>query len=209
MSESRASSVSRRDFLKVAAGATAVAAVAAAGFDLSGSEGVLKLGPEKAFAQATLSPGTYTVTANLYAAASDTPIGKNAYVTNAGNPPGNKPTSPVSDNATLAVSADGKKTLTVPVVNNTFGLRSIAPSSTDGTISVISTSTTTWTAPWFHFFPTPYGERISSITFDVTNFAGGSAVADFSPCAEYVTFPLYKGDKSWDLHLVVDYSSVK
>ena len=63
-------------------------------------------------------------------------------------------------------------TLTAPVVNNTFGVRSIASSSTDGTVLVLSTSDTTWTAPSFPLSSTPYSTRISSITFDVTNFAG-------------------------------------
>ena len=66
---------------------------------------------------------------------------------------------------------------------------------------------TTWRAPWP--WSTPYKERISSITFDVTNFSGGNSIADFTPCAEYATFPRYKGDKHWDLHLIVNFNSAK
>lgn len=172
MNESKAISVPWREFLKVAAGAVGTAAVVTTGLGSSGLDDALDFGPEEAFAAAAFSSGTYTVMANLYVAAADTPIGKNAYVTNSGNSPTHKPTSPVSDNATLVVDADGKKTLTVPVVNNTFGVRSIASSSTDGTVLVLSTSDTTWTAPSFPLSSTPYSTRISSITFDVTNFAG-------------------------------------
>ena len=74
-------------------------------------------------------------------------------------------------------------------------------------MKVIDKSMITWRAPWP--WSTPYKERISSITFDVTNFSGGNSIADFTPCAEYATFPLYKGDKHWDLHLIVNFNSAK
>lgn len=187
--------LSRRDFLKVAGATAGVAALASAG---------LTAKPTAAFADVT-AEGTYTVTANVYVDKADTPIGANAYVTNAGNPPFNKPTTPVSNNATLIIQ-EGKKLLTAPIVNNTFGVLSIAGASADGVVKVAGTTQGTWNPP----FPwsTPYANRITSITFDVTDFAGGGAVATFSPCSEYATFPLYKGDKTWDLHLVANLSSV-
>ena len=163
--------------------------------------------PQRAYAATATSAGTYTITANLYVDKKDTPIGKYAYVTNSGNPPFHKPTSPVSDNANLQVTESGKKLLTVPIVNNTFGVLSIATTSTNSSVKVIDKSMTTWRAPWP--WSTPYKERISSITFDVTNFSGGNSIADFTPCAEYATFPLYKGDKHWDLHLIVNFNSAK
>ena len=199
--------LSRRDFLKGAVGVTLAIAVVSAGLSLPGAGEALGTPPQRAYAATATSAGTYTITANLYVDKKDTPIGKYAYVTNSGNPPFHKPTSPVSDNAKLQVTESGKKLLTVPIVNNTFGVLSIATTSTNSSVKVIDKSMTTWRAPWP--WSTPYKERISSITFDVTNFSGGNSIADFTPCAEYATFPLYKGDKHWDLHLIVNFNSAK
>ena len=199
--------LSRRDFLKGAVGVTLAIAAVSAGLSLPGAGEALGTAPQRAYAATATSAGTYTITANLYVDKKDTPIGKNAYVTNSGNPPFHKPTSPVSNNAKLQVTESGKKLLTVPIVNNTFGVLSIATTSTNSSVKVIDKSMTTWRAPWP--WSTPYKERISSITFDVTNFSGGNSIADFTPCAEYATFPLYKGDKHWDLHLIVNFNSAK
>ena len=199
--------LSRRDFLKGAVGVTLAIAAVSAGLSLPGAGEALGTAPQKAYAATATSAGTYTITANLYVDKKDTPIGKHAYVTNSGNPPFHKPTSPVSNNAKLQVTESGKKLLTVPIVNNTFGVLSIATTSTNNSVKVIDKSITTWRAPWP--WSTPYKERISSITFDVTNFSGGNSIADFTPCAEYATFPLYKGDKHWDLHLIVNFNSAK
>ena len=199
--------LSRRDFLKGAVGVTLAIAAVSAGLSLPGAGEALGTAPQRAYAATATSAGTYTITANLYVDKKDTPIGKYAYVTNSGNPPFHKPTSPVSDNAKLQVTESGKKLLTVPIVNNTFGVLSIATTSTNSSVKVIDKSMITWRAPWP--WSTPYKERISSITFDVTNFSGGNSIADFTPCAEYATFPLYKGDKYWDLHLIVNFNSAK
>jgi len=199
--------LSRRDFLKGAVGGTLAIAVVSAGGRRPAAGEALGTAPQRAYAATATSAGTYTITANLYVDKKDTPIGKYAYVTNSGNPPFHKPTSPVSDNAKLQVTESGKKLLTVPIVNNTFGVLSIATTSTNSSVKVIDKSMTTWRAPWP--WSTPYKERISSITFDVTNFSGGNSIADFTPCAEYATFPLYKGDKHWDLHLIVNFNSAK
>ena len=199
--------LSRRDFLKGAVGVTLAIAAVSAGLSLPGAGEALGTAPQRAYAATATSAGTYTITANLYVDKKDTPIGKHAYVTNSGNPPFHKPTSPVSNNAKLQVTESGKKLLTVPIVNNTFGVLSIATASTNNSVKVIDKSMTTWRAPWP--WSTPYKERISSITFDVTNFSGGNSIADFTPCAEYATFPLYKGDKHWDLHLIVNFNSAK
>lgn len=199
MSKLQTTNLSRRDFFKAAAGATI--AVAAAGSVLP------NVGAGKAFAAQSASGRadvveTRTVTGNVYVDKADTPIKKNAYLTNDGNPPFNMPTSPVEGNVTLEVTADGKKLLTVPIVNDTFGALSISDVSTDGSVSVVDVAMGDWTAP--NSWSTPYEQRITSITFDVTNFAGGAAIATFSPCKEYATFPLYKGDKDWDLHLIAE-----
>lgn len=199
--------LSRRDFLKGAVGVTLAIAAVSAGLSLPGAGEALGTAPQRAYAATATSVGMYTITANLYVDKKDTPIGKNAYVTNSGNPPFHKPTSPVSNNAKLQVTESGKKLLTVPIVNNTLGVLSIATTSTNNSVKVIDKSMTTWRAPWP--WSTPYKERISSITFDVTNFSGGNSIADFTPCAEYATFPLYKGDKHWDLHLIVNFNSAK
>lgn len=199
--------LSRRDFLKGAVGVTLAIAAVSAGLSLPGAGEALGTASQRAYAATATSAGTYTITANLYVDKKDTPIGKHAYVTNSGNPPFHKPTSPVSNNAKLQVTESGKKLLTVPIVNNTFGVLSIAATSTNSSVKVIDKSMTTWRAPWP--WSTPYKERISSITFDVTNFSGGNSIADFTPCAEYATFPLYKGDKHWDLHLIVNFNSAK
>lgn len=199
--------LSRRDFLKGAVGVTLAIAAVSAGLSLPGAGEALGTAPQRAYAATATSAGTYTITANLYVDKKDTLIGKHAYVTNSGNPPFHKPTSPVSNNAKLQVTESGKKLLTVPIVNNTFGVLSIATTSTNNSVKVIDKSMTTWRAPWP--WSTPYKERISSITFDVTNYSGCNSIADFTPCAEYATFPLYKGDKHWDLHLIVNFNSAK
>lgn len=199
--------LSRRDFLKGAVGVTLAIAAVSAGLSLPGAGEALGTAPQRAYAATATSVGMYTITANLYVDKKDTPIGKYAYVTNSGNPPFHKPTSPVSNNAKLQVTESGKKLLTVPIVNNTLGVLSIATTSTNNSVKVIDKSMTTWRAPWP--WSTPYKERISSITFDVTNFSGGNSIADFTPCAEYATFPRYKGDKHWDLHLIVNFNSAK
>lgn len=160
------------------------------------------LGVEVASADSGLAEGTYTISANVYVDSSDSPIGLNAYVTNPTAPPTGYPSSPVSANATLVVQSDGTELLTVPIVNETFGVLSIAASDTDGEVDVVSSSTTSWSTTWGGT-----KQRISEITFDVTDFGGGSDVATFSPSSEYADFLLYLGTKSWDLHLVVDFDS--
>lgn len=164
------------------------------------------LAPQKAYADA--APGTYTVTANLYAGKADTPIGQNAYLTNSGNPPLHKPVTPVANNAQLEVRADGTKLLSVPIVNNTFGLLTLPAASTDGLVKVVGTQMGAWKAPLFSIFAKEHpAQRITSVTFDITSFAAGSSIATLSPSSEYVAFPLYQGGKSWDIYLSADLSA--
>lgn len=192
--------LTRRDFVKVAGvAALTFASMPTAAFAAED----MAIATEAPVVAADAGDATYTVTANIYVAASDSPIRKNAYVTNDGNPPADKPTSPVSNNATLVVKSSGKRLLTVPVVNTTFGVISFASSSTDGSVTVTETSTTDWGTKWGGDLT-----RIDSITFDVTNFTtDGTTIATFSPCAEFADFLLYVGSKSWDLHLVADCSA--
>lgn len=206
MSRRNDQSMSRRDFLKATAGTVAAVAVAAAVPQLLEPTTAFAAPAVAAAAPVPLAAGTYTITANLFADKKDTPIHEYAYLTNPGNPPADKPIHPVTSNATLTVSEDGKKLVTVPIVNEMLGLVSLASASKDGLAKVVNTESTSWETGWP--FGNPQKTRISSATFDVTNFAGGSAVADFSPCEEYVKFFLYRGRKYWDLHLTVDFSSV-
>lgn len=84
-------------------------------------------------AQAAESDKTYTVTANLYCPGElNTQLpGVTAYLTNGNNPLGIDgyeavaPTTPVSDNATLTVGADGTLTLSLKVPNPVFTLQKI------------------------------------------------------------------------------------
>ena len=92
----------------------------------------LDLDAEKKATEA-LQPGTYTVSVNLYLPGErNTQLpGTTAYMTNPDNPLGvggheGIPMTPVTDNGTLVVDADGTKTVTVDVVNPVFTLQSIA-----------------------------------------------------------------------------------
>ena len=74
--------LSRRDFLKGAVGVTLAIAAVSAGLSLPGAGEALGTAPQRAYAATATSVGMYTITANLYVDKKDTPIGKNAYVTN-------------------------------------------------------------------------------------------------------------------------------
>ncbi|MBK0421421.1 hypothetical protein JD292_04955 [Leucobacter sp. CSA2] len=136
-----------------------------------------------------------TVTANLYVGAKDTPIRRNAYVTNPATPPFNYPDSPMKNNAKLEVKADGTRLLTIPIVNNTFGVVSLPHSSIDGTVDVVSIGTTRWSTV------NGPAQRVSTVTLDVTRLGTGAARTSFSPATEYANFFLYRGYKNWDLNL--------
>ncbi|MBY4798262.1 twin-arginine translocation signal domain-containing protein [Collinsella sp. AGMB00827] len=153
---------------------------------------------------ASIAPGTYTVTANIFTDKKDTPIGEYAYVTNPGNPPFNKPIKPVQNNATLVVQ-DNKMLLTVPIVNTTLGVLKLADASSDTSVSVVSGSIVK--TSWGNIF-SKIKERISSVTFDVTNYVEGETLV-FSPSEECVTFALYQGVKHWDLFFNADFSDAR
>ena len=73
-----------------------------------------------------LDAGDYVVTANLYVKAQDNSVlGINAYLTNTALPP----RTPVSENATLSVAADGEMTLKLNELNNVFTLQEIGGSN--------------------------------------------------------------------------------
>lgn len=77
-------------------------------------------------AATTLSDGTYTVTANLYVPSTSNPVNKlwNAYFTTTKMPPN----SAGSANATMVV-ANGKATVTVPLINSGLSLLTLETSS--------------------------------------------------------------------------------
>ncbi|MFC6356557.1 hypothetical protein [Luethyella okanaganae] len=78
-------------------------------------------------------------------------------------------------------------------MNESFGVLSIASASTDSAVSVTDKSFVPWSTTWGGT-----KQRISSVTFDVTDFSGGTSVATFSPSSEYANFLLYAGDKGRD-----------
>ncbi len=206
-------SLTRRDLFKKTAGGALAVAVLAAGMNAGGVPTLAQHATQgasffegavpSAFAASPnddiahiVAPGTYTVTANIFADKKDTPIHKNAYVTNPGEPPLHKPISPVRHNATLTITNDGKKLLHVPVVNNTLGVIHISDVSTDGVLHIQSRQTTSWSTLFYKG-----DKRISEIVFDISNVKDFSKIYTFSACVELVKYAVYKGEKHWDLHV--------
>lgn len=154
----------------------------------------LNLGAASARAETTVSE-TRTVTANLFVGAKDTPIRRNAYVTNPAAPPISYPDAPVINNARLEIRSDGTRLVTIPIVNTTFGVVSLPKTSVDGKVDVVASTTTKW-ATW-----NGPAQRISAVTLDITRLGEGPVHANFSPAKEYANFFLYRGYKTWDLNL--------
>lgn len=210
-------SLTRRDLFKKSAGGALAVAVLAAGMNAGGvttlahqaaqGSSFFEGGVPSAFAASShgdiahiVTPGTYTVTANIYVDKKDTPIHKNAYVTNPSEPPLHKPITPVKQNATLTITEDGKKLLHVPVVNNTLGVMHISDVSTDGVLHVQSRQTTKWSTFFYKG-----DKRISEIVFDITHVKDFSHAYTFTACVEFVKFALYRGEKHWDLHVTLGF----
>lgn len=139
---------------------------------------------------ATLAPGTYTVTANLYVPAAENKIlGIDAFLTNDKMPP----VDPVSDNASLVVDADGTMHLTVPTVNEVFTLQDVKGA---GNAQVEKTEKASSTVPT--------GTRITSVTFtlkDSSGFYGGL------PATEYPA--IMSGAVNFPLALAVDLANAR
>ena len=115
---------------KAETGKESEASEAADSVSFSNSQG-LDLEAEQAAAK-ELTPGTYTVSANMYLPGDlNTQLpGTTAYMTNPDNPLGiggyeGIPMTPVSDNATLVVAEDGTKTVEIDLVNPVFTLQQI------------------------------------------------------------------------------------
>lgn len=210
-------SLTRRDLFKKTAGGALAVAVLAAGMNAGGVPTLAQHATQgtsffegavpSAFAASPnddiahiVAPGTYTVTANIFADKKDTPIHKNAYVTNPGEPPFHKPISPVRHNATLTITNDGKKLLHVPVVNNILGVVHISDVSTDGALHVQSRQITNWSSFFYKD-----DKRISEIVFDITQVKDFSHIYTFKACVEYVKYAVYRGEKHWDLHVTLGF----
>lgn len=127
-------------------------------------------------------PGTKTVTANLYVPGSlNTQLpGITAYLTNGSNPQGiggypkKAPTQPVSDNAQLTTSPDGKMTLVLNIPNPVFTLQQIDGSSNAKILSVQRDSGT-------------YGSYTGRITQITVELLDNSGTYVFANCVEYPT----------------------
>ena len=163
--------------------------------------------PQMAYAASpALADGTYTVTANVYIDKQYTPIGANAYLTRVGNPPLNKPVKPVSNNATLTVSNNGAtKKLVVPIVNESFGLISAPESMVNNGAKIDSYLLEDWSPGVEPNAHVGVPQRVTSITFDVSNFSGGQSIAVFSPCKEYASFLIHRGYKDWPICLTMEF----
>ena len=203
--------LSRRDFLRGAAGVTLAIAAASAGLSLPRAGEALGTAPQRAYAATSLSDGRYKVNANLYISKNFVLIKKNAYFTNPTDPnkTGGKqiPDSPnTSLDATLVVSG-GKATVTVPLVNECFMLLS---AKDGGGASIKGTKTKT------AIYKDTKGNtltRITEITFGLASMSGSYALGR---CEEYAAyrnppFPmsmLVPGHLHWPATLAVDFSKV-
>lgn len=158
-------------------------------------------------AQAAESDKTYTVTANLYCPGElNTQLpGVTAYLTNGNNPLGIDgyeavaPTTPVSNNATLTVGADGTLTLSLKVPNPVFTLQKIGGCSNATIVSAPRDS---------REYATTDGSvsrsgRITGLTLTLSDTTGKYI---FTDCTEFPT--LLGVDWTVPLTLEVDLSGV-
>lgn len=150
--------------------------------------------------------GTYQVTANLYLPGElNTQLpGTTAYLTNPSNPLGiggheGIPMTPVTDNATLVIGADGTKTVIVDVVNPVFTLQKI----TDG--SNITVKSTIWDSETYTGV-SQVESRTGRITKLYLELGDDSGVYQFGDCTEFPT--LLETDWNVPLQLSVDFASM-
>lgn len=150
---------------------------------------------------------SYTVTANLYVPGDlNTQLpGVTAYITNGNNPLGLggydavAPTTPVSDNASLTVEANGKMTLNVSIPNPVFTLQKIGGSSNAAITNSVRDSETYATADG----SVSRTGRITKITVELKDRSG---LYVFTDCIEFPT--LLGEDWTVPLTLKVDLSGV-
>ncbi len=126
-----------------------------------------------------LDAGNYTVTANLYVKAEDNKVlGINAYLTNTALPP----KTPVSENATLSVAADGEMTLKLNELNNVFTLQEIGGSNDAEIVKETFTDDIQW--PEEYTGEKKISSRISTLEIKLKQ---GVDKYVFSNCKEYPT----------------------
>lgn len=150
--------------------------------------------------------GTYQVTANLYLPGelnSQLP-GTTAYLTNPSNPLGiggheGIPMTPVTDNATLVIGADGTKTVIVDVVNPVFTLQKI----TDG--SNITVKSAIWDKETYTGV-SQVESRTGRITKLYLQLGDDSGLYQFGDCTEFPT--LLETDWNVPLQLSVNFESM-
>ena len=154
-----------------------------------------------------LAAGTYQITANLYLPGElNTQLpGTTAYLTNPANPLGiggydGIPMTPVSDNATLVVGADGKKTVIVDVVNPVFTLQKI---TSGDTITVLGAVRDSEVYTGVSQMASRTG-RITKLYLEIKDHKG---VYQFGDCTEFPT--LLETDWNVPLQLSVDFTSAR
>lgn len=204
--------MSRRDFVKAAAGTAAAAAlVAAGGVSFSAAEAFASTRDGRslgtAVAKDAMVAGTvYSASVNLYVPAKLNAIIKmNAYLTNLTQPTSmfsSKPTSPVSNNGLVVLNDDGTYTVFVDDFNETFGLLAIQTSTNDGTAATITNSIST---SWSVSGDSSISSRIDALKFKIPANTEGSHSFNAKEYANFMNF----GHKEWAVTLQVDFDTVK
>ena len=164
--------------------------------------GVLSLGAD--FVPDYFEAGTYSVTANIYCPASENDIlHLTAYMTNPKNPLVSEddpnygvPTTPMSNNATLIVSADGSKHLIVNLPNPAFTLMKIGLPGNGAVLAGVARDASV--------YGSHVSGRITQVVFDISSCESNYLLAG----SEVYAAPL-KADKKWNLQLGVSWDSVK
>ena len=154
-----------------------------------------------------LAAGTYQITANLYLPGElNTQLpGTTAYLTNPANPLGiggndGIPMTPVSDNATLVVGADGTKTVIVDVVNPVFTLQKITSGDTITVLGAVRDKE-------IYTGVSQTASRTGRITKLYLELKDHKGIYQFGACTEFPT--LLETDWNVPLQLSVDFTSAK
>lgn len=157
-------------------------------------------------AAAALTPGTYTVSANLYLPGErNTQLpGTTAYMTNPDNPLGiggheGIPMTPVADNAALVVAEDGTKTVTLDIVNPVFTLQKIAEPQNSAILEAIRDE-----ERYEGTNGVGVDGRITKLTI---RLADDTALYPFDDCAEFPT--LLETDWYVPLELSVEFTTAQ